>query len=90
MIIQKADGKVIEIWTPDIEEVLKGGSKMDCNKKLSEYLESKGITQKFICDNTGITPEKMSNILKNKRKITGDELVSICNALGLTLEFFNS
>lgn len=90
MIIQKSDGKRIEIWTTNVEEVLKGGSKMDCNKKLSEYLEQKGITQKFICDNTGITPEKMSNILNGKRKITGDELVSICKTLGLTLEFFNS
>ena len=29
MIIQKSDGKRIEIWTPNVEEVLKGGKPME-------------------------------------------------------------
>ena len=88
MIIQKADGKRIEIWTPNIEEVLKGGSKMDCNKKIADYLKDHGITQKYLVIKTGIEPEKVSNIINGKRKITGDELIAICNVLGLTLDYF--
>lgn len=80
---------VFEVFRPDVEELLKGGSGMNCNKKLAEYLDSHGITQAFLCDKTGITKEKMSNILNDKRKLTGDELVIICKTLGLTLEYFN-
>lgn len=78
----------LELWRPNIEDLLKGGNTMDCNKKIAEYVESHGITQKFLCDKTGITPEKISNILNNKRKITGDELINLCNVLGLNLDYF--
>ena len=88
MIIQKSDGKCIEIWTPNIEEILKGGNKMDCNKKIAEYLKEHGISQKFLVVKTGLEPEKVSNIVNGKRKISGDELISFCNVLGLTLDYF--
>lgn len=88
MIIQKADGKCIEIWTPNVDDILKGGSKMDCNKKIADYLKENGITQKFLSDKTGIEVEKVSNIVNGKRKITGDELISVCTVLGLSLDYF--
>ena len=61
---------------------------MDCNKKIAEYLKEHGITQKFLVDNTGLTSQKVSNIVNGTRKITGDELVLIAKTLGITLEFF--
>ena len=88
MIIETPNGKHIEIWTPNVEEILKGGSKMDCNKKIADYLKENGITQKFLSDKTGIEVEKVSNIVNGKRKITGDELIAVCNVLGLTLDYF--
>ena len=61
---------------------------MDCNMKLAKYLEDQGITQSFISEKTGITKEKMSNILNGKRKLTGDELVAVCKVLGINLDYF--
>lgn len=61
---------------------------MDCNKKIAEYLKEHGISQKFLVEKTGLTSQKVSNIVNGTRKITGDELVVISKSLGLTLEFF--
>lgn len=61
---------------------------MSVNEKIKEYIESHGITQKFLCDKTGITPEKMSNVINGKRKVTGEELLLIANALGVSANIF--
>ena len=61
---------------------------MSVNEKIKEYIESHGITQKFLCDKTGIAPEKMSNIINGKRKVTGEELLLIANALGVSANIF--
>lgn len=45
MIIQKADGKRIEIWTPNVEEVLKGGKPMENFNKIKSLRVGAGITQ---------------------------------------------
>ncbi len=61
---------------------------MSVNEKIKEYIESHGITQKFLCDKTGIAPEKMSNVINGKRKVTGEELLLIANALGVSANIF--
>lgn len=87
-VLVEAQNDNFELWIPNIEEELKGGFGMDCNMKLAKYLEDHGITQSFVSEKTGITKEKMSNILNGKRKLTGDELVAVCKALGINLDYF--
>lgn len=87
-LVIRTDKRTFKIWNPNVDNILKGGSNMDCNKKIADYLKEHGISQKFICDKTGLEPEKVSNIMNGKRKITGDELIAICNVLGITLDYF--
>ncbi len=61
---------------------------MNVNENIKKYIEAKGITQKFLIDKTGITPEKMSNICNGKRKVTGEELLLIARALEVNPNIF--
>ena len=61
---------------------------MVVNEKIKEYIESHGITQKFLCEKTGIAPEKMSNLINGKRKVTGEELLLISKALDINANIF--
>lgn len=61
---------------------------MEVNKKLKEYLDSHGITQAFLVKKTGISQEKISNIVNLRRKVTADELGKIANALKVSADIF--
>lgn len=61
---------------------------MEVNKKLKEYLDAHGITQAFLVKKTGISQEKISNIINSRRKVTADELGRIANALGVSANIF--
>lgn len=61
---------------------------MEVNKKLRKYLEDNGIKQSFLISVTGISQEKMSNIITGKRKITAEELSKICIALNVSADLF--
>ena len=63
-------------------------NKITINFKIKEYIDNHGITQKFLVDKTGITPEKMSNIMNGKRKVTGEELLKIADALKVNANIF--
>jgi len=54
---------------------------MGLNENIKKYIDSKGITQKFLVDKTGITTVQMSMIINGKRKITGEELLKISKVL---------
>lgn len=54
---------------------------MSINLRLKEIVESRGIKQSFICEKTGMTTDAVSRILNGTRKITGEELLSICELL---------
>lgn len=58
------------------------------NRKLKDYIEAHGITQKFLCDKTGISADKMSNIINAKRKVTGEEIILIAKALDVSVDIF--
>lgn len=61
---------------------------MIINQKIKKYLEERGITQAFLVTNTGISQEKISNMLNCKRKISADELLKICEALKVSADLF--
>lgn len=56
---------------------------MDLNLQLKEIIEARGIKQAYICKNTGMTPDSVSRILRGERKITGEELLAICELLDI-------
>lgn len=56
---------------------------MGVGTNIKEYLRKKGISQIWLCESTGITPERMSLSLNEKRKMTFDDYARIIGALGL-------
>jgi len=55
---------------------------------LIDYVSNIGIKQIVICDKTGIPQTSMSAIMNRKRQIEVDEYAKICDALGVSLDFF--
>ncbi len=50
--------------------------------KIKEYLESKGTKQIWLSEQTGISPEHISNILADRVLLTNENLQKINDALG--------
>ncbi|MCR5112712.1 MAG: helix-turn-helix domain-containing protein [Acholeplasmatales bacterium] len=61
---------------------------MSVNEKIKQYIEDHGITQKFLCDKTGISIVTMSKIINSNRKVTGEELILIAKALDVSANIF--
>lgn len=55
MIIQKTDGKCIEIWTPNVDDILKGGISMQEFNKVKSIRVGAGITQDQMAAALGIS-----------------------------------
>lgn len=55
--------------------------KTDINSRLKSIIESRGIKQSYICEMTGMSADSVSRILRSTRKITGDELLDLCELL---------
>ncbi|MBC8610340.1 helix-turn-helix transcriptional regulator [Massilimaliae timonensis] len=54
---------------------------MQLNENISRYIKSHGIKQSYISEKTGLSRDTVCKILNNKRKISGDELFLICDAI---------
>lgn len=52
---------------------------MNINLRLKEIVESRGIKQVYICEKTGWSADTVSRILNGTRKITGEELLTLCD-----------
>lgn len=55
---------------------------MVVQSKVAQYLEEHGIKQSWLAQETGLTDNMISGILNGKRKMTADEFVRICKAIG--------
>lgn len=55
---------------------------------IREYLDAHGVKQVFLADRCGWSKQKTSTIVCGRRKITADELASICDALSLPYDYF--
>lgn len=49
---------------------------------LKQYMKKQGILQKFISEKTGISLEKLGEILDGRRKMEVVEYYDICAAMG--------
>lgn len=52
-------------------------------KYLGEYMKDNGLKQVFVSEKTGISPQKLGVILKEKQKITAQEYFKICEVIGI-------
>lgn len=61
---------------------------MQTGEKVKKYLESKGISQVFLSEKSGIPVPKLNLALNGKRKLTFSEYESICWALEVGVDTF--
>lgn len=54
---------------------------------IKELQLRQNLTQKQLAEKIGISPANLSNILKNKKSLTFDDVNNICNALGYKLDY---
>lgn len=50
---------------------------------LGKYMKTHGIMQMFVSKKTGIAPQKLGQLLKDKQKMTVQEYFNICEAIGI-------
>lgn len=55
---------------------------------IKDYLESHGISNAFVANKIGMSPQAFGQTLLGKRKMSAEEYQSICNALEKDLSFF--
>ncbi len=56
--------------------------------KIKLYLEQHGIKQSFLQKKLGISVSSCNALLNGKRGISAEEYFRICDALGLSLNYF--
>lgn len=56
--------------------------------RIKQYLESKGITQAFVAEKSGIAANILNPALKAKRRLTAEEYFIICEVLEVPLDTF--
>ena len=54
---------------------------------IKEIQLRKNYTQKQLAESMGVSPANLSNILKNKKSLTFDDVNKICHALGYQLDY---
>lgn len=57
-------------------------------ENIAQYLKDNGITQSHIAERTGMNKMTFSNAMRGKRRLTAEEYVSICDALGKSADYF--
>ena len=58
-------------------------------QKIRNYIDQKGFVQAVVARNAGMTKVALSESLRGNRRLTADEYVRICDALGVSADFFN-
>ncbi len=54
---------------------------MAVENKLSEFIESKGISKQFISDKSGVDYQTLCRCLREKQPLKADEFLAICSVL---------
>lgn len=62
--------------------------KRKIEQKIQEYIDSNGISQKFVADLMGLSPANLSATFKGRRRLKADELIKFCQHYGLDISFF--
>lgn len=62
---------------------------MGVAERIKELVEERGVTYTFISVKTGIPVNSISRTFLGKRRLPADEMVAICNAIGVDLPELN-
>lgn len=60
----------------------------DVVSNISAYLEDHGITNVFVSDRIGMSPQALGMTLNGKRRMSATEYIKICNTLEKKWDFF--
>lgn len=55
-------------------------------EKIKKLIDGKGVTYTFISEKTGIPIDAISRSMLGKRRLPADEMILICNAVGIDLK----
>lgn len=61
---------------------------MNLCKRIAEYVRENNISQKKLCERSGITENALSLVLNGKRRLEAGEYIAICNALCVPYDRF--
>lgn len=59
-------------------------------QNIRKYIDEKGFVQATVAKNAGMTKMALSESLRGNRRLTADEYLSICKALNVPADFFDS
>lgn len=66
-----------------------GGDEMNVAEKLKAYMDDRGLKYSRVAELSGFDRITFSNILNHRRKLSADELVTVCEAgLNIRPEYF--
>ena len=61
---------------------------MNVVKNLTDYLDANGIKQAHVANKCGWNRQKMNSICSGNQRVSMDDYIKICDALGLPYDFF--
>lgn len=54
-------------------------------QEIKRLVDARGVSYTFIATKTGISVDALSKSFAGKRRMTADEMISICTAVGIDL-----
>lgn len=60
------------------------------HEQIKAYLEDKGIKQTAIAPKLGMSKQLFGSKVRGETNFTADEYISLCHALDVTLDFFDT
>lgn len=58
-------------------------------KKIKKYLDENGIKYSFVAEKIGMPMNMFSPLLSGKRKMSAEEYLLICKAIGVDASYFD-
>lgn len=56
---------------------------MQMHKRVKQYIDQHGLSQKIIAANMGVSEPRLSLLLNGKRRMTVDDFEAICRAMAV-------
>lgn len=88
MIFVLTVAKYCDTINPGKEIRYFGGEEMSVAYAVRAYLRENGIKQTFLSEKCGWSKQKTSAMISGRRKMSADELASICDVIGVPYDFF--
>lgn len=57
-------------------------------ENIADYIKRNGIKQKYIAENTNLSPSAVSQMLNGERDISAEEYVKICKLFRVSCDYF--